>query len=224
MTEAGAHTLPPPPSFEILESLAPELERIVLEAGQTIYRIHATHFAPTQFNPGAASARFSPLYTNTPIPVIVPVLYAGDTPIGAACETVFRALDGGIANPRIPRGRVEGRCISRITPNRPLSLLKLSGSTLRQLGIVRAPLLEASPTAYRETSAWAQRFYLAMPDIDGLIWISRQHDDSRAMVFFGDRCGPNDFTSSESQCTDTEDGFLAMQALAYSVGVTIIEP
>lgn len=46
----------------------------------------------------------------------------------------------------------------------------------------------ASPARdYPDTALWAQALHRQFPDVDGLLWMSRQRDRDHALVLFGDR-------------------------------------
>jgi hypothetical protein len=48
--------------------------------------------------------------------------------------------------------------------------------------------LIASPARdYLDTALWAQALHRQFPDVDGLLWMSRQRDRDHALVLFGDR-------------------------------------
>ena len=48
--------------------------------------------------------------------------------------------------------------------------------------------LIASPARdYLDTALWAQALHWQFPDVDGLLWMSRQRDRDHALVLFGDR-------------------------------------
>lgn len=58
-----------------------QLSFITLSAGSILHRVHLSHYAANQFNPGVkGNARFSPIKTRHGQPI--PTLYGGSTPSG----------------------------------------------------------------------------------------------------------------------------------------------
>jgi hypothetical protein len=82
---------------------------------------------------------------------------------------------------------LEPMVVSTIVCERDLTLVQLSGPGLSRLGVTRSELIETGAEDYSETVAWAQALHAHRETIDGLIWVSRQNDESHALVLFGDR-------------------------------------
>lgn len=162
-----AITLPPDPPIEELPQ------------GRTLYRIHANRFAADAFNPGSspavAVARFS--FFGDPV---VPALYAAETVDAAIGETILRdvPIEGGA----VPLETVEDRVLSQIQVDRPLRLLQLHGNGFRQIKARPEDVTLTSPRLYPETVAWGQTAHDA--GLDGIVWMSRHHNSSRAYVLF----------------------------------------
>jgi hypothetical protein len=77
--------------------------------------------------------------------------------------------------------------ISVLAPRRDLRLVQLHGYGLRRIGISRSELIETEAREYRRTVLWAGALHACSEQIDGLAWVSRQHDTSVALILFGDR-------------------------------------
>jgi RES domain len=148
----------PPSPFEPAVTTVP--------AGQQLYRVLSSTRTATEFNPGiGARTRFA--FFGNPV---VPVMYAADTEEAAIAETLLHDIpaDGGV----LPCDQYAGKALVRLEVTRGLSL---------------AQDVTASPAStYGETVAWAQAAHAA--GLDGLVWMSRMCNDTKAYVFFGDRC------------------------------------
>ena len=137
-----------------------------LTAGQRLYRVLSSTRTATEFNPGVgAPTRFA--FFGNPV---VPVMYAADTEEAAIAETLLHDIpaDGGV----LPYDQYAGKALVRLEVTRALSL---------------AVDVTASPAStYGETVAWAHAAHAA--GLDGLVWMSRMCNDTKAYVVFGDRC------------------------------------
>jgi hypothetical protein len=151
-----------------------------LPAGQRLYRVLSSTRTATEFNPGlGAPTRFA--FFGTPV---VPVMYAADTEDAAIAETLLHDIpaDGGV----LPYDQYAGKALVRLELTRALRLAVLHGMGLRKLKVTAQDLTASPASAYRDTVAWAQAAHHA--GLDGLVWMSRMCNDTKAYVFFGDRC------------------------------------
>lgn len=71
---------------------------------------------------------------------------------------------------------------------RDLLLVDLTSEGLHRLKIPKEELISSPSRDYRATALWAQVLYQQIPEVDGLIWMSRQRDRDLSLVLFGDRC------------------------------------
>jgi hypothetical protein len=190
--------VPVPPSHAAL--LAAQLGHTpyLVMPQQVLHHIYRTEYAPNSFNPGHGSGRFHPFLASDG--QLVPVFYAANSEEGSYCETLFRAVDSGNNNHSSPR-RTPGKRVAAhshaqlaLAATAPLQLAHLSGNQLHRLGITRAALLEPGMPHYVQTAAWAGAIHAAYPALHGLAWISRQHDTSTCMMFFGDRVASSQLT------------------------------
>ncbi|BCI91301.1 hypothetical protein NIIDMKKI_65070 [Mycobacterium kansasii] len=69
---------------------------------------------------------------------------------------------------------------------RRLQVGVLHGTGLRRLKVTAADLTSSPASSYASTVLWAEAAHDA--GLDGLVWMSRQCNDAKAYVFFGDRC------------------------------------
>jgi hypothetical protein len=65
---------------------------------------------------------------------------------------------------------------------------------LSRISVRRQEIIDCEADEYARTMAWALALYHAVPAADGIIWVSRQNDASKAIVLFGDRVLPEDLS------------------------------
>ncbi|WP_227318596.1 RES family NAD+ phosphorylase [Cedecea davisae] len=167
-----------------------------LAAGTVLYRCHAMQWAGNSFNPGRElgendyGARFSPFKDE--LGMQVPSLYVADSLSGALAETLFHDLIGGER-----RGFLSIRPwltwgMSELVSKRDLVLATLKTADLYRMGLTKQLFLLSDRPAYLQTQRWAKAIYHQNHDIDGMVWKSRQHDDSSAFILFGNRLNTAD--------------------------------
>lgn len=163
-------------------------------AGRAIHVIHDAAFEPQSFNPGVDAAgvlrnptRFAPIRDGAGR--VVPYLYAGSTLDCAIFETVFHNVPIDASDKFVDLDDFANRTHGLIVPNRTLRLVNLTTDGLHRLKVPKAELIASAPFDYLDTARWAQAFHHQCPDVDGLLWMSRQRDRDQALVLFGDRAG-----------------------------------
>lgn len=160
----------------------------VLAAGSVLFRVHSHRFGAAAYNPGRAPAapvtRFA-FFGSPP----VPVLYAAATAEAAISETILHdvPLEGG----RIDVDLVQSKILSPVISTRNLRLLSLHGHGFRRIGTAAEHVTRTAPSRYAETVPWAAAANAA--GFDGIVWMSRHHDTSKAYIFFGRPGGHGDF-------------------------------
>src|SRR5262249_27382848 len=117
---------------------------------------------------------------------VVSTLYAADLPQGALSETVFHDVPVRGEGRRVLRRALVPMVRSPLTPIRSLQLVELHGAGLRRLRATHGELIESRSRQYPRTAAWGQALH-DLADHDGLIWRSRQFNDSFALMLWGDR-------------------------------------
>ena len=166
--------------------------------GEPIYRVHDAVFAAAGFNDsGRGDARFSPIRALAG--KVIPTLYGGATRSCALMETVFHDVPAPTSNYILDLDDLDGAVMSCLAPRRDLRLLALTAKGLKRLGLAKSAVIETPCTAYANTRALAQTWHRNLEDIDGLLWISRQDDEARACVLFGDRVRKSDFAVREDR-------------------------
>lgn len=127
----------------------------------------------------------------------MPVLYGGETLRGSTSETVFHDVAVRGPDKRVMRRRIMHYVASKLIPLRELRLARLHSTGLRRLGVTRGELIEAEADQYADTAKWAQALHACPARPDGLIWVSRQDDSTKALVLFGDRVNRRDLEPDE---------------------------
>jgi RES domain len=120
---------------------------------------------------------------------VVPTLYAADQAAGAISETVFHDVPVEGPNKRVRMSRFETVLLSTLAPRRELRLVRLHGHGFHRLWVSRSKLIESEADCYPQLAPWGQALHDCPADADGLLWRSRQYDDSYACLLFGDRVG-----------------------------------
>ena len=164
-------TRPPSPFEEAVTNLP---------AGQRLYRVLSSTRTATEFNPGVgAPTRFA--FFGNPV---VPVMYAADTGDAAIAETLLHDIpaDGGV----LPYDQYAGKALVRLEVTRALSLAVLHGMALRKLKVTAQDVTASPASTYGATVAWSEAAHAI--GLDGLVWMSRMCNDTKAYVVFGDRC------------------------------------
>ena len=161
-------------------------------AGRAIHVIHGAAFAPESFNPGIDAGgtlcnptRFAPIRDSAGR--VVPYLYGGSSRDCAIFETVFHHIPIDAADKFVDLDDFASRAHGLIVPSRDLQLVNLTTDGLHRLKIPKSELIASSAIDYVDTARWAQAIHHQCPDVDGLLWMSRQRDADQALLLFGDR-------------------------------------
>ncbi len=203
------------------DPLPDPLER-VWPAGDPIIRCHRVVMGATEFNASNVSRRFRPVIRSG---VVVPTLYGADHVHGALSETVFHDVPIRGNGRRILRKALLPMMRSTVIPKRALRLVRLHGAGLRRLRVTHSELIESSSSQYIRTAAWGQALY-DHADYDGLVWRSRQFNDSYALMLWGDRV--DRFNDLDPDPTNAPlplyagAGFDEVQQLADECEITVI--
>jgi hypothetical protein len=194
--------------------------RLAVFSPRTIWRVHAAAYRPGQFHPGGSGdARFSPLCRPDAVPI--PTLYGASTLAGALMETVFHEVPTPPAEYilDIEKLREAQLVVSRIRPRRRLQLVDLSAKGLKRIGLRRTDLIDTPVDRYSGTRAWAEWFH-EQTDAKGLLWTSRQDDDAKALVLFGDRVAESALrVEADREPVHDGDHLDALLAVAEHIGI-----
>jgi hypothetical protein len=178
--------VPAPPDFR---RVTPLVE--TWPAGVALSRVYDNRFDPNAFNPGKGGGGRFHFFTD-PAGVVVPALYGSDQEDGALSETVFHDVPVRGPGRIVLESRLDPLSIVALAPGRELRLVQLLGFGLQRLGIRAEQLTSTEAAKYPSTVRWAQALHAALPDADGLVWMSRQFNAARAVALFGDRVDPAD--------------------------------
>jgi hypothetical protein len=162
----------PPDPFDPASATLPE--------GHLLYRVLSATRTATDFNPGFGSrTRFG--FFGKPV---VPIMYAADTEEAAIAETLLHDIpvEGGL----LPYDQYATKVLVRLKVTQRLHVGVLHGTALRRLKVTGVELTSSPASSYASTVRWAEAAHKA--GLDGLVWMSRQCNDTKAYVFFGDRC------------------------------------
>jgi RES domain len=194
------------------------------DAEKPIIRVHHSAFGATEFNPGRGKGRFHPISAPTGMPV--PTLYGSSTFEGALSETVFHDVPVRGPGKAVEQSSLMPMLSSTLLPMRPLRLVQLRGFGLNKLGLTRAELVESEADQYVVTRAWAAALYTAFDDVDGLTWMSRQHDSSGAIVLFGTRVQRHELTvaAAPRSLYPPSPGWHDVLVAAEAADLTILMP
>ncbi len=186
--------VPEPPDFNGYE---PEVGP--WEGGSSFVRVYDHEFSSTSFNPGDPD---HPLDPDSPAGrfhhfeasegEVVPVLYGASEQDAAIAEVIFREVPIDGPNRSVPSSVLAGYSMVRLSPKRPLRLVRLYGHGLRRLRVRARNLTDTESSEYPKTLRWAQALHVHDDTIDGLSWMARQFNNAFALVLFGDRVEPGD--------------------------------
>lgn len=159
------------------------------KSDQTMSRVYHLDYPPKSFNPGTRTepcGRFH--FFEADDGSRVPVLYAAAAVDAAISETVFHDLPVSPNQPAVvTESRLSKYGLVIIRALRDLTLIELYGHGLRQLGLRPENLTSTGPGEYPRTVRWARALHAAVPEADGLVWMSRQFNAEQALILFGDR-------------------------------------
>jgi hypothetical protein len=211
--------LPPPPDpFDLPYNVETWSTR------KSIMRVHHCRFGATEFNPGAGDGRFHPLHDGAGNPV--PTLYGASTFFGAVSETVFHNIPVTGPGKLIRQSVLMPLLCCTLRPARPLRLLQLRSYGLTKLGLTRAQLIESEADQYAVTRAWGAALYQRAPEVDGLIWTSRQDDAAAALVLFGTRVRREELvvTATPRPLYPPGQGWQDLLFAADAAGILVVVP
>ncbi|WP_321794746.1 RES family NAD+ phosphorylase [Caballeronia sp. J97] len=218
VTAPARRFLPSPP-----DDLKALVKRTRWDTSRLIHRVHHQQYAGNAFNPGIkGNARFSPIKTRAGHPI--PTLYGGTTVECAAMETVFHDVPYASGLKTYEKSKLETQRHTVLAPRRDLILADLSNVPLRKLGIERSQLIDTEADCYPYTRSWGAALHEQCPDIDGLCWVSRQHDRELALIIFGDRVRVEDLAHLDGPTHLTSDVKLynLILSLASELGVNLV--
>lgn len=191
-------------------------------SGGEIIRCHDSSFGATEFNPGVGHSRFHPFQDSRG--VVVPTIYGSNTLDGSFSESIFHNVPLRGPGKSIRRSALTPIQVSTIAARRNLTLVQLHGHGLNRLGVSRAELIDSTARQYARTASWAAVLHARKRDADGLVWVSRKHDTSLALVLFGDRVARGDLEVVKSPLPlFSGAGYDEVKRAADRAGITILD-
>lgn len=213
-----------------------------LPSGTRLVRFHSPEYPALSFNPNVDSAgaprsmaistegaRFNPFPDTAG--VNVSTLYAGTTEHAAALESVFHDMPHA-PDPTFATSTLTDFVLSRFSLQRPLHVLELVNSQLRQVTVPRrkklslqeSEIVHSCPDQYPISRQWARYFYLSLPRLQGLAWRPRLGGEGTSYVFFGERLSvPIDFQLEGSPTPiDAGAGRIMVEKIAAAAHITLI--
>lgn len=151
-------------------------------AGVELWRVARDHHGLRPSVSPARSNRFSPVLDARG--AVIPAWYGSTTTKGAIFETVFHDVRTSDREPRVLPPAYVDRTLAPVRTVRAILLIDLTTTGLHAIGLSRARLIESRPTTYQWTRSIAARLLAAIPDADGMTWVSRADDTSRSAVLY----------------------------------------
>lgn len=212
---------PPPADVAILDPLLH-----TWPAGREFHRCYDIDWGAREFYAGTTSRRgrfhpFTPTGASTPLPV----LYGASNVDEALSETVFHDVPVR-GTKHVPYAMLLHRLVVALVPLRDLLLVDLTSPGLSRLQLAHRELIDSDPRSYPATAAWAQALHDHPARPDGLLWVSRQHNTSTALVLFSDRVPLEDLTAALDNVPLTlgaGEGLTAVCLAANRSGITITD-
>jgi len=209
--------VPPPPDLASLGSLT------VWKAHVPIHRIHPDAYGAAQFNPSLGNARFSPIRSTAG--TWVPTLYGATSFDGAAMETVYHDIPHVPGLKTFSKMKFDNKSYSVLDPQVDLKLLDLTGLGLRRTGVQPKDLIDTEKDTYPQTRQWAEVCHAQCPTSQGMVWVSRQHNTTLAIVLFEDRITLGTLTVSQfpqSISLPALGHYANLLTLARRIGVDVV--
>jgi hypothetical protein len=187
-----AARVPEPPDFAVRK---PRL--YTWSSGVVLYRVFDTKRGPTAFHPGTTppevKTRFA--FFSGSRGKTIGVAYAAESEDGALCETVFHDVPLRSSPRQVLASRLAPLALVALRPARDMVLVELLGSGLTRLGVRADHLTATGANTYPKTVAWAKALHAALPDVDGLVWMSCRFNTAKAVVLFADRVSASDLAA-----------------------------
>ncbi len=211
MADNKLKELPDPPESGLKPHVAPFKPK-------RLFRVHPNKHASTSFNRGFGIGRFHPIYDQSG--KSIPTLYASDQINGALSETVFgNTMSGDV----VYQAALIDKYLSRISYQKELQLIDLTGNYIKRLKITRLQLIESEEANYKITARWAEALHRACPKAHGIKWVSRQFDTAKSILLFGDRVKPSQLKDlNKSELLGKDDGFRLVLKAAREANITVV--
>ncbi len=154
----------------------------VLPAGTSAFRIHTAERDPVALNHAARPSRISGGRFDSD-DGNYGYIYVGDSPSTAIAETLCRDLPLTGRARLVPWTQVARRALTRMTVVRDVTVLRLHGPALTQVGAPLA-LTKCGAQEYETTRAWAKALRRWVPQAEGFAYRPRHDEDGLTWVLF----------------------------------------
>ncbi|MGI5243272.1 RES family NAD+ phosphorylase [Dactylosporangium sp. CA-139066] len=186
----------PPPKGRVV------LRHRTLPAGARLYRVHATRYDPSSFNPKPALSPFGGGRFDATSEDPFSYLYLAEKPATALAEVLLRDLAANERGARrVPYAAVRQRSFTPVTLRAPAEVVTLVSATdLATIG-QDGWLVDADARFYPQTrhyAAWLRR----RSDAAGIVWQSHRDRPHLAIVLFGDRYKADDLAFDPAETID----------------------
>lgn len=173
-----------------------KVRKIDLAKGTKLFRVHSKNYKADQYNPSSVgNARFSPIKDSGG--AVIPTIYAAETLAAALMETVFHDVSHAPGFKTVDESlKIDPNAHCELLTSHKIKLAVLYGAPMRALGITEGELIHSTGEDYLDTRKWAMAIHAQHPDVQGLVWVSKQCSPDKAYIFFGDRCPTPTFTVS----------------------------
>lgn len=151
-------------------------------------------------------------------------MYGGDTMACALMESVFHDVPHTAGFKSFDKSKLDNQVHSCIKLEQPVVVADLASVPLRKLGVSRKHLIDSEKNQYPATRLWAAALHDQFPDLQGLSWMSRQDDRTRATMLFGDRVPDGALSPVEEPrpLLDDSVNYDAVLDVAEQIGVNIV--
>lgn len=205
----------------------PLLTEVRLPEGTALHRVYTATWGYDEHNPGYGDARFSPIPSTTGPPV--PSMYLAATETAALLETVFHEVHQSSARFIYARD-LRDQLLAYLRTPAPAILGDLRDPELLRLGMRREEVVSSAAEHYPCTRRLAVTAHDQQPELQGLLWHSRQAELAQAeptevLVLFGDRypAGRGTWPVDKPGVRGLSDGpgRLLVDRLAEELGATV---
>lgn len=199
-----------------------KVTEMVWRKNRPIHRVHHENYGADAFNAsGFGDARFSPI--NDTAGHVIPTLYGGENYACALMEVPFHDVSYEPGRKTFDKNKLDPLLHSVLTPVADLRMADLTGLPLHALGVTKNALIQSEKDQYPSTRLWAHVIHAQQPRLQGLCWMSRQHDTQRALMLFGDRIDPDMLVSvGDSRSLVVGDAYDELLDVADILDVRIV--
>lgn len=195
-----------------------------IEPTNLVWRVHCSdplqlHCTAVNFNPGKGPrTRFAPIW---PGGILETTMYVGLSEAGALLETVFHDVPDDGPVKQVFLKDFEHLSITPLVVDQTIQLAALFGQSRKRCGCTQSAL-QAPPSCYEHTAAWAEALHEVLPSAMGVVWMSRQLELDKSLVLFGGRLtGVNLFPLASTPLSHGA-GLQLVSNVANAIGADVV--